>query len=88
MEFVEGGKLGDTVKARIRTSRAAAYIETLVDCLTIAHELHIVYRGIKLANILFRNEGTLLIAECGITKQLTIDNCLTPNGVVIGSPNY
>ena len=88
LEYVEGGELGDKIKEGISPSQAAAYIETLADCLGVAHDLHIVHRDIKPANILFRNDGTLLLTDFGIAKQLTIDKGLTTTGAVIGSPHY
>ena len=56
MEYVEGGGLGGKIKEGISPPQASAYIETLADCFAVAHDLHIVYRDIKLANILFRDD--------------------------------
>ena len=88
MEYVEGGELGEKIKEGITPTQAAAYIETLAECLTVAHDLHIVHRDIKPANILFRKDGTLLLTDFGIAKRLTADKGLTTTGVMIGSPHY
>ena len=88
MEYVEGGDLGEKIKAGLDTAQATAYIETLASCLSLAHEKHIVHRDIKPANILFRDDGTLLLTDFGIAKQLTSGKELTATGAMVGSPHY
>jgi len=88
MEYVEGGDLGDRIKAGISPSQAMAYVETLAECLAVAHDLHIVHRDIKPANILFRKDETLLLTDFGIAKQLTTNKELTATGAMVGSPSY
>ena len=60
----------------------------IAECLATAHDLHIVHRDIKPANILFRKDGTLLLTDFGIAKQLTANKGLTTTGAMIGSPHY
>jgi len=88
MEYVDGGNLGDKIGEGLSPSQATAYLETLADCLAVAHEQHIVHRDIKPANILFRKDGTLLLTDFGIAKQLTTAKGLTVTGAMVGSPHY
>lgn len=88
MEYVEGGDLQQRIKKGINTPDASQYLEILATCLDVAHEIHIVHRDIKPANILFRKDGSLLLTDFGIAKQLTVSKELTMVGGMIGSPNY
>jgi serine/threonine-protein kinase PpkA len=52
------------------------------------HRKGIVHRDIKPANILFRKDGTLILTDFGIAKQLEQDTKLTMDGTAMGSPDY
>jgi len=89
MEYVEGGDL----KARIATSfftpdDALDLIRKIASALDAAHKQGIVHRDVKPGNILFRSDGTPLLSDFGIAKQLTTDHDLTSTGIFLGSPNY
>lgn len=88
MEYVEGGDLQQRIKNGINLSVATHYLETLASCLDVAHDMHIVHRDIKPTNILFRRDGSLLLTDFGIAKQLTVNKELTMVGSMIGSPHY
>ena len=44
--------------------------------------------GNKPANILFRRDGTPLLSDFGIAKQIKLDAELTSTGTILGSPFY
>lgn len=88
MEYVEGGDLRDKLSQGISPEQATDYIATIADCLSVAHDAFIVHRDIKPANILFRADGTLLLGDFGIAKQLTAGRDLTVSGSLVGSPSY
>jgi len=88
MEYVQGGDLCGRIRAGISPAQATQYLKSLASCLSIAHDAHIVHRDIKPANVLFRKDGTLLLTDFGIAKQLTADKGLTMTGSMIGSPHY
>ncbi|MCP4042341.1 MAG: serine/threonine protein kinase, partial [Gammaproteobacteria bacterium] len=88
MEYVEGGDLRERLREEITHELATEYIETIAGCLSVAHEAFIVHRDIKPANILFRKDGTLLLTDFGIAKQLTANKDLTIAGSMVGSPYY
>lgn len=88
MEYVTGGDLGQKIQQGISAPEATKYLGTIAECLSAAHDSHIVHRDIKPANILFRKDGTLLLTDFGIAKQLTTDKGLTATGSIVGSPHY
>ncbi len=88
MELVEGGDLKRRMREGMDSNRVLDYIATIADCLAAAHEKNIVHRDIKPANVLFRKDGTLLLTDFGIAKQLDAKNELTLTGTTVGSPHY
>lgn len=88
MELVEGGDLKRRMKKPMEPVTALGYVRTIADCLATAHERSVVHRDIKPANVLFRMDGTLLLTDFGIAKQLDGDSDLTLTGTTVGSPHY
>ena len=88
MELVEGGDLKRHMKMRLHPETVLDYVAVIADCLAVAHENKIVHRDIKPGNVLFRKDGTLLLTDFGIAKQLDSDRDLTLTGVTVGSPHY
>ncbi len=89
MEYVEGGDL----KQRLQTSvfsppQALDLVVRIASALDVAHQKGIIHRDVKPGNILFRKDGTPLLSDFGIAKQLTLDHDLTHTGIFLGSPNY
>ena len=89
MEFVEGGDLKHRLRQKPLTlDEGLDLLERIGSGLGIAHENGIVHRDVKPGNILFRKDGTPLLSDFGIAKQLTTDHDLTSTGMFLGSPNY
>lgn len=88
MELVEGGDLKRRMKAGLNPETVLDYVAVIADCLVAAHAQKIVHRDIKPGNVLFRKDGTLLLTDFGIAKQLDSDRGLTLTGVTVGSPHY
>jgi serine/threonine-protein kinase PpkA len=88
MELVEGGDLKRRMREGMDSNRVLDYVATIADSLAAAHDKNIVHRDIKPANVLFRKDGTLLLTDFGIAKQLDAKNELTLTGTTVGSPHY
>jgi tRNA A-37 threonylcarbamoyl transferase component Bud32 len=89
MEYVQGGDLKDRMRAStIAPDQALDYVRQIAGALRVAHQRGIVHRDVKPANILFREDGTPLLGDFGIAKQMNIDQELTSTGIFLGSPNY
>lgn len=89
MEYVQSGDLEDRLLAGpIAPDQALDYVRQIAGALRVAHQRGIVHRDVKPANILFREDGTPLLGDFGIAKQVNIDQELTSTGIFLGSPNY
>ena len=88
MEYVDGGDLRHQICQGMSPETSLDYVLTLGSCLKVAHEAYIVHRDVKPVNILFRRDGTLLLTDFGIAKQLGDTKGLTVTGSMVGSPYY
>ncbi|GMQ95666.1 MAG: hypothetical protein BMS9Abin14_115 [Gammaproteobacteria bacterium] len=88
MEYVEGGDLRRKIRGGMTPPEAFDIVERIGSALQLAHERGVVHRDVKPANILFRPDGTPLLADFGIAKDHHSDSGLTMDGSVVGSPYY
>ena len=88
MEYLGGGDLEARMQGGITPAAAINLLKTISNCLGFVHRKGIVHRDIKPANILFRKDGTPVLTDFGIAKQLEQDTRLTMDGTAMGSPDY
>ncbi len=92
MEFVDGSTLRDVVKAgQLAPEHALAIVPHLCDALQYAHDKGIVHRDIKPENILIAVDGSVKIADFGLSRILGNENgqeMLTGTHQVMGTPRY
>ncbi|MCC9657325.1 serine/threonine-protein kinase [Rhodopirellula halodulae] len=92
MEFVEGSTLRDIVAARqLEPAHALAIVPHLCDALQYAHDNGVIHRDIKPENILMAKDGSVKIADFGLSRilgdhQPSLD--LTGTHQVMGTPRY
>jgi len=90
MEFVEGASLADIVKSgkAISLQKTLSIISQLLKALHAAHQLSIVHRDIKAANVMILKEGgSVKLADFGIARIAESPE-LTMTGAVVGTPKY
>ena len=89
MEYVDGGDLKQRLLEGVFSVGAAIdLVRKIAAALGAAHAKGIVHRDVKPGNILFRGDGTPVLGDFGIAKQLSVDSDLTATGLFVGSPNY
>lgn len=88
MEYLQGGDLRQRIRAGMQPEQVLDIIETLADCLSFVHKKGIIHRDIKPENILFRLDGTVVLTDFGVAKQMETDSHLTMDGIALGSPYY
>ena len=92
MEYVEGSTLRDVVKARnLAPEQALAIVPHLCDALQYAHDKGVVHRDIKPENILMSVDGSVKIADFGLSRILgneSQQHSLTGTHQVMGTPRY
>ena len=88
MEYIRGGDLKSRIGIPMSAQEALDILINIGKGLQTAHEHGVIHRDVKPANILFRDDGTPLLTDFGIAKQINNDLNLTSTGVFLGSPNY
>lgn len=88
MEFVSGGDLAQHKGEVFTPQRALQIVRQVASGLAVVHDNGLVHRDIKPANILFRDDGTAVISDFGVAKEVTLDHDLTQFGIAVGSPAY
>ncbi|MEM8681313.1 MAG: protein kinase [Planctomycetota bacterium] len=92
MEFVDGPTLRDVVSAgELLPEHALVIVPSLCDALQFAHDKGIIHRDIKPENILMAEDGTVKIADFGLSRILsneTQPTALTQTHQIMGTPRY
>ncbi|WP_028630166.1 serine/threonine-protein kinase [Metapseudomonas resinovorans] len=88
MEFLSGGDLGRYKGQALEPLEALRIVRQIAGALAVVHGKGLIHRDIKPANILFRDDGTAVLTDFGIAKDLELDSELTQFNVAVGSPAY
>ena len=88
MEFLPGGDLARHKGEVFAPERALEIVRQIASGLAVVHDKGMVHRDVKPANVLFRADGTAVLTDFGVAKDLDIDSELTQFGVAVGSPAY
>ncbi|HSC82275.1 MAG TPA: protein kinase [Pseudomonas sp.] len=88
MEFFPGGDLARHKGELFAPDRALEIIRQIASGLAVVHDKGLVHRDVKPANILFRDDGTAVLTDFGVAKDLDLDSELTQFGIAVGSPAY
>ena len=86
-EFCEGGSVLDVLlwqNAPLREAQIAAVVAGALGALCHLHELHMVHRDVKAANLLLTMGGDVKLADFGVSVQLA--STLSQRGTAIGTP--
>jgi len=89
MELLRGGTLADRLRAgeEIAHRVALRWLQEAGDALDAAHELGVVHRDVKPANMLLDEKGRLAIGDFGIAR-LGLEDQITQTGQVLGTAAY
>lgn len=92
MEFVDGPTLRDVVSAgQLSPEHALQIVPQLCDALQFAHDKGVIHRDIKPENILMAKDGSVKIADFGLSRILGNENqptALTGTHQIMGTPRY
>jgi serine/threonine protein kinase len=88
MEFLNGGDLMFHMlqSRQFNETRARFYAVEIASAIQFLHSNNIVYRDLKLDNIILDFEGHCKIADFGMCKKFDIENCKTQT--FCGTPDY
>jgi serine/threonine protein kinase len=87
-EFLPAGSLRERLQGGLRVAEALAIARDVASGLNYAHEMGFVHRDVKPGNILFRANGSAVLADFGIAKAMKSISTATMAGNAIGTPDY
>ncbi len=90
MEFLGGGTLRARIGQPLAPAEAARFILPIARALDYAHQLGVIHRDVKPANILLTDRGEPSLSDFGIAKILERRETteLTATGMGVGTPDY
>lgn len=88
MEYLDGGDLKKRIKMGLSIEQSLGIFRQIAEALIHAHDKGFIHRDIKSANIMFRPDGTAVLTDFGIVKDISVDSGYTLDGTSIGTPNY
>ena len=86
-EFCQGGHLGQKIERGISLSNAVDYLAQIMRGLEAVHAHGILHRDIKPTNLLFREEGTLVLTDLATERELS-DNPRLATKSLVGDLSY
>ncbi len=93
MPFIRGGTLRERMDETKRQGRqfdlntVASYISQVADALSYAHSLGVIHRDVKPGNLLFHQDGRLLLTDFGVVRLSAMPS-LTSAGSFLGTAEY
>lgn len=87
-EYLSAGSLRDRMHEALSVGDALKIVRDVASGLAYAHSMGFVHRDVKPGNILFRPNGTAVLADFGIAKAITTISSATMAGNAIGTPDY
>ncbi len=87
-ELLPGGTLAERLPQIPSVVDKLLIVREVAEGLGFAHANKVIHRDIKPGNILFRADGTAVVADFGIAKAQDVSRAQTMQGMIVGTPSY
>lgn len=88
MEYIPGDDLMHFMLMGLAPQQALSVIYQAGKALHAIHSVGVIHRDLKPQNVMFREDGSLVLVDFGLSKRLGDDDGLTRHGQVLGTPLY
>lgn len=88
MEYFPCGDLAMRLRRPLDARTAVDYLKQTAAGLGAIHGVGIVHRDLKPDNLMLRRDGTLVLADFGVAKQVSMLITDTGDGDIVGTPYY
>ena len=88
MDYLPGKDLKDLIHEGLSSERSLKVIREVALALDFAHSKGYIHRDVKPDNVLFREDGSAVLSDFGIAKNIQRSLRMTQTGKAIGTPIY
>lgn len=89
MKYIAGETLAERVaRGPMPQREAAELVSQIARAVQFAHEHGVVHRDLKPSNILISKDGSVLVTDFGLAKEVRANVDLTRSGMMVGTPAY
>ena len=88
MEYCDQGSLKQRIVGGLKPDRAFRLMRWIAGALGELHTTGIMHRDLKPTNVMFRDDGTLVLIDFGLAKEAELRAEITGAGEIFGTPYY
>ncbi len=88
MEYCGSGSLKRRILSGMQPDLAYQYMRQMAGALGALHAVDITHRDLKPTNVMFRDDGSLVLIDFGLAKQVRVEAEITGTGEIFGTPYY
>jgi tRNA A-37 threonylcarbamoyl transferase component Bud32/ActR/RegA family two-component response regulator len=88
MEYFPRGDLRKRIKQGIEPRVAASLMRQMAEALQVLHAAGVQHRDLKPGNVMLRDNGSIVLIDFGMSKQVELKASITGNGAIFGTPYY
>ena len=88
MEYCGQGSLKRRIQAGLNPDLAFRYMRQIAEALGALHRVGIMHRDLKPTNVMFRDDGSLVLIDFGLAREAQLQSEITGTGEIFGTPYY
>ncbi len=88
MEYCGSGSLKRRILAGLNPDLAYRYMRKIAEALGCLHRVGIMHRDLKPTNVMFRDDGSLVLIDFGLAREAQLKSEITGAGEIFGTPYY
>lgn len=88
MEYFPAGDLRTRIRRGLDVGGAGYMLRQMCEALGAIHAVGVLHRDLKPGNVMLRTDGTIVLIDFGLAKQVELDAEITATGEIFGTPYY